>query len=232
KIKGDFSLPSGYALSDLSGTGTLILEIGGQAVSAEVVGKSTGRGHGKWSRRFGRCRDGGRLWFTSDRSSRRGGDLKFEGEIEADLVNDNTGLVTVTLVLPVTAGGDLAGSETVTCRTKRNEWEYKAHCDRPCAITGGAVTSLSAAPTTTGAQIVFTLSGDADVSATILNIAGRPVRTLATDRAVTAGVNVLLWNGLSDAGLRAPAGAYLVRVTAHAGDGGSSSSVALLGLGR
>ena len=83
-----------------------------------------------------------------------------------------------------------------------------------------AVTGLAAAPTTAGAQITFALSSAAQVQARILNIAGRPVKTLCRAKDCEAGTNTLLWNAQSDNGLQAPNGMYLVEVMAKAGDGG------------
>ncbi len=88
------------------------------------------------------------------------------------------------------------------------------------------VSLLTAMPTSAGAQVTFSLAGAADVSATVLNIAGRPVRTLCADQACEAGMNTLVWNALSDRGLRVPSGTYLIRITARAGDGAQSSALA------
>jgi serine protease len=100
---------------------------------------------------------------------------------------------------------------------------------------GGAmqVTAVSAAATRSGgAQVVFTLSTEASVTIRVLNIAGRPVRTLAQERPCASGLNSLLWDGRSDAGLAAPAGAYLVSVQARNNSGAESRAVAVLPLRR
>jgi hypothetical protein len=91
--------------------------------------------------------------------------------------------------------------------------------------TGGAEASLalsglSAIPSPAGAQVVFTLSSAAAVQSRILNIAGRPIRTLCRAKDCDAGTNTLLWNAMSDQGLPVPSGRYLVEVTAKAADGG------------
>jgi len=64
------------------------------------------------------------------------------------------------------------------------------------------VAGLSAASTAGGAQITFSLSSAAQVQARILNIAGRPIRTLCLAKDCEAGTNTLLWNAQSDQGLR------------------------------
>ncbi|MBM3502202.1 MAG: hypothetical protein FJX74_26420, partial [Armatimonadetes bacterium] len=94
------------------------------------------------------------------------------------------------------------------------------------------LTSVSAATTSGGAEITFALSGAADVSALVRNVAGRPVRRLVTDRAAVAGVNRLIWNATSDAGLRVPSGVYLVEITARGTDGSSSRALTSVRLDR
>lgn len=101
--------------------------------------------------------------------------------------------------------------------------------------TAGAaqVTAASAVQTRQGgAQIVFTLSEAAAVSARVLNIAGREVRTVARDHELGAGVNSLLWDGRSDAGLMAPAGTYIVQLEAAGKEGTRSRAIAVLTVRR
>lgn len=94
------------------------------------------------------------------------------------------------------------------------------------------LSSLSAVPANGGgAEIVFSLSGPADVSAMIMNIAGRPVRSIApVDGA--QGLNTLLWDAKADNGLRVPSGTYLVEMTARSADGSQSRALAPLRLNR
>jgi len=99
------------------------------------------------------------------------------------------------------------------------------HDDGQVKITGQA-----AIPTRCGAEITFSLSRPAAVSATVRNITGRPVKRLTTHR--EAGPNTLLWNAMSDMGLRAPAGMYLVEVEANADDGSRARVVVPLRLNR
>ncbi len=83
-----------------------------------------------------------------------------------------------------------------------------------------AVASATALPTAAGgAEIAFTLSAPAAVTIDVLNIAGRPVATVVHDRAADAGTQRLVWSGQSAHGTRAPAGKYLVRITARIADG-------------
>jgi serine protease len=101
----------------------------------------------------------------------------------------------------------------------------------PTVGDGGAsagLTALAAVPTSAGAQITFNLAAAADVTATITNVAGRPVRVLAQDRPLQAGLQTLLWDRRADSGLAAPAGIYLIRVVARSPEGGQSSALASL----
>jgi len=87
------------------------------------------------------------------------------------------------------------------------------------AACGAMLQSLAVLPSAGGAQIVFSLSAPMAVDARILNIAGRPVKTICRARDCEAGANTLLWNATSDTGLAAPNGMYLIEVMAKAGDG-------------
>jgi len=59
----------------------------------------------------------------------------------------------------------------------------------------------------------------------VLNLAGRPVATLAQDRATDAGLQRLAWTGQTLTGTRAPAGRYLVRLTARQAGGAQASGL-------
>jgi len=104
----------------------------------------------------------------------------------------------------------------------------------PIRVTDGAAApaaTVAAVPTAGGAQVVLSLSSAATVDVTVLNVAGRLVRTLASRRPLAAGLTTLLWTGTTDAGLRAPAGAYLIVVEARGEDGARSRAVGRVGLG-
>jgi len=88
------------------------------------------------------------------------------------------------------------------------------------------VTAVSAQPAAIGAQISFTLSAAGSVTVDVLNIAGRTVKRVVTDRECLAGPQGVLWHGLSDRGTRLPDGAYLVRVTAVGPSGEQSQGLA------
>ncbi|HJN13901.1 MAG TPA: FlgD immunoglobulin-like domain containing protein, partial [Armatimonadota bacterium] len=67
--------------------------------------------------------------------------------------------------------------------------------------------------------------------ARVLNIAGRPIKTICTASDCEAGANTLIWNAMSDTGLRVPNGIYLVEVTARNEDGGQSKALAQVRIG-
>jgi hypothetical protein len=89
----------------------------------------------------------------------------------------------------------------------------------PAALGIAGVTAVRRAP---GAEIAFTLSAPARVTVAVLNLAGRPIAVLAHEATLTAGLQRLTWSGLASAGVRAPAGRYLVRITVT-GDGGEAA---------
>jgi hypothetical protein len=68
------------------------------------------------------------------------------------------------------------------------------------------------------ASIGYVLSTDAEVSARVLNVGGRLVRSLPQG-AAAAGTNTLTWDLTSDTQTRVPTGRYLVQIEAVAPDG-------------
>jgi len=98
---------------------------------------------------------------------------------------------------------------------------------RPLTLAGTA-----AMATAGGAEVVFSLSSPADLTVMVLNLAGRPVATVARDRPAEAGLQRLMWNGQSSQGLRVPSGVYLVEVTAHAPDGAQARALTRVRVGR
>jgi hypothetical protein len=98
---------------------------------------------------------------------------------------------------------------------------------------GVAITSAAAAPLASGAvQVTYTLSAPAQVRARVMNIAGRPIRTVAAQQEAAAGANTLLWDGRSDAGVAVPNGAYFVELLAQTADGAQARVLASAHLNR
>jgi hypothetical protein len=97
---------------------------------------------------------------------------------------------------------------------------------------GAALASVSATPTTAGAQIALSLSSAAAVDATVLNLAGRPVKQLVRGHDCAQGTTTLAWTGQTDAGVAAPSGTYLIVVEARAEDGRQSRAIGRVRLQR
>lgn len=97
---------------------------------------------------------------------------------------------------------------------------------------GVRIASVSAQSTGTGAQVAFSLTAAASCEVSVVNIAGRPIRTVETGRLRAAGANVVLWDGRGETGTSVPRGTYLVRVTAKADDGTVASALSPLRLTR
>lgn len=82
------------------------------------------------------------------------------------------------------------------------------------APSAALVLSGTAAVAAGGTSVItVNLSAAASVSATICNLAGRPIAALAPQD-LGAGVSTLLWNGKSALGTKVPAGMYLVKLQA------------------
>ena len=80
--------------------------------------------------------------------------------------------------------------------------------------------------------LTYALSAPARVTVEVLSISGRLVRTVSAGSLVPAGVATAVWDGRNLAGSPAPAGVYLVRVTAESDTGQRSSVVRTLSLQR
>ena len=105
----------------------------------------------------------------------------------------------------------------------------------PTGDTGAmlAVSGASALPAGAGgAEVVFTLSAPADVTVSLLNIAGRPVATVARERATETGTRRVVWSGQTLNGTPAPAGIYVVRIDARRDDGQQARALCTLRLQR
>jgi len=87
------------------------------------------------------------------------------------------------------------------------------------------VTTVGAQSAGRGATVTYTLSRDAHVTVEVLNVAGRRVARVESSEPRSAGRNVVTWSGRTDAGVAAPSGRYLVRITARSADGQGTSGL-------
>jgi len=95
------------------------------------------------------------------------------------------------------------------------------------------VTSAVASATRSGGtQVTFTMSARGMVTAEVLNIAGRRVRVVVSDREMAAGANSLSWNGRNSSGLRVPSGRYLIRLMVRDDAGAQAQSLTTVQLER
>jgi ligand-binding sensor domain-containing protein len=100
---------------------------------------------------------------------------------------------------------------------------YAVFGDATVPANRGGITELHAAPRvlaprngpgSAAIQIRFALPRPAPVTVRIFNLAGRQVRVLARSTPMSAGLNVVAWDGRTDAGDAAPNDLYLVSVDA------------------
>jgi subtilisin family serine protease len=87
---------------------------------------------------------------------------------------------------------------------------------RPVALQLAAVPNGAG-----GAEITYTLNRSAKVQVEVRNLAGRLVGKVAQQDG-EVGLNRVVWNGMAANGVRAPAGRYIVLVTAVADDNGET----------
>ena len=99
--------------------------------------------------------------------------------------------------------------------------------------TATLVTGVSVAQAGAGHVVVtYQLSGAAAVSASVMNIAGRVVRTLVASSTETAGTHTLAWDLANGAGAAVPRGTYLLRLQARTEDGQQIESVRTFAVNR
>jgi len=98
---------------------------------------------------------------------------------------------------------------------------------------GLMITGLTAVPNRgSTVTIAYTLSAPAQVTAQILTLTGKPVRTITSGRAAPAGVDQMVWDGRSQRGAIVPGGAYLVQITARSAEGEVARAVVPVTVGR
>ena len=86
----------------------------------------------------------------------------------------------------------------------------------PRTTAGLVVSAASARAQGSRVVVSYSVSCACRVQARVLNIAGRPVRVLASDSVASASVNTFAWDGRNASGSVAPPGLYLVEIEADA----------------
>jgi hypothetical protein len=89
---------------------------------------------------------------------------------------------------------------------------------------GVTVSGVTAQQVGTGAAVYYTLSAQSQVQVVIYNLAGRVIAQSPAD-VQEAGMQTIRWNGRNQAGALAPAGIYLVQITAQSDDGTIAQSL-------
>lgn len=98
---------------------------------------------------------------------------------------------------------------------------------------GLLLSGVSAAQAADGSvQVTYTVSGAAQVSVDVLNIAGRVVGQLGSRAAGAGSINTVAWNGRNTQGAKVPSGRYMLRITARAENGQAAQCVRAFTLGR
>ena len=95
----------------------------------------------------------------------------------------------------------------------------------PRTTAGLVVSAASARAQGSRVVVSYSVSCACRVQARVLNIAGRPVRVLASDSVASAGVNTFAWDGRNASGSVAPPGLYLVEIEAVAENGQRAKAV-------
>ena len=100
--------------------------------------------------------------------------------------------------------------------------------------TGVLINSFTVVPLRggRGAELGFSLSADATVDISIVNVAGRLVRGVRTGLAVEAGAHTVIWTGRSGSDTTVPRGLYLCVLNAKAADGQQARRVCPLAVRR
>ena len=127
-------------------------------------------------------------------------------------------------VRPSIVGDGSGGAIVAWCNTAGSGDIYANHIDASGNVTGAAapppttfrVLPAFPNPARSTAAFAVELPATTDLSAEILDLHGRLVRTLAGPRAVPAGRERLSWDGTNQAGRRAPDGVYFLEVRAGA----------------
>jgi len=131
------------------------------------------------------------------------------GELKPILVDRETGK---RLYMRTSPGYTIPASDSGATRQLR----IVMAADSAATLT---VSSMAARPDRSGVSLSYTLSQTASVTARVLNIAGRPIRVLASGVVQPAGSGTQVWNLSDQRGTRVPSGLYLFEIEARSDDG-------------
>jgi hypothetical protein len=96
------------------------------------------------------------------------------------------------------------------------------------AISAASINARSGGPVT----LSYSLSQNATVGITVMNISGRTVRQLVGGKAATAGINSETWDLMGAHGTMVPAGRYLITIVATSEGGQQARAVVPLQVSR
>jgi hypothetical protein len=116
----------------------------------------------------------------------------------------------------------LRGASSLTLNVKKGQptrlvITAKPQASQPLTISG-LRTVQSGGSRSEGRGFVFNLNREATVSIQVETITGKVVANVANGRSASAGENRFTWAGRAQSGASLPPGAYMVKVTARAGD--------------
>lgn len=139
---------------------------------------------------------------------------------------------TWTPVRPLTLGTSYtiaigAASRSAKGISMLRECDWCFQCGSSVGAPAALAVTAVAAPTAAGAQITVNLASAATVGASIRNVAGVEVANIAAQD-MASGVNTLLWDGKSKLGTIAPAGRYLIQISAAKADGTQANCLTTL----
>lgn len=127
-VGGSLQLPNGYSSADLVGQVELALHVGDRtgsdAVSCQVQARLWTYGRQPGEPPDGENLEVQHLRLQWDRKNRRQAQFEATATLAKGYFNDGSGRVTLDVLLPVKAGGDVCGARTVQCRVTSLRWVY------------------------------------------------------------------------------------------------------------
>jgi hypothetical protein len=230
--------PAGYPLDGPSVSGPpRLCWAGGTGYESDGVAPDAGAPGSKFLFRVLYADTAGEVPSLAELQVRREGKIRYKRAMKLDdAAPDYQGGAPYRFLLPIAEAGTYEYRFRFRNSAKAAVGAPAAWQPGPEVTAGGApgaavaLTSLAALPTPAGAELRFVLSSPAEVTATVLNVSGRPVRTIVADRPLSAGLQSLAWDRRADTGLAVPSGLYVIRLTARTAQGAQSSAVATVRL--